>query len=176
MTIKSIYSYTPLRVDMSTKKTIAEWLIKNSWRSIWGISLTFKQARRQQNIWVQIDETQAKRAFKHFLNRLNRSLYGRNFRQYGRRLKVIPVLEKTRSGRWHYHLAIEAPAHIDAKEFARRIRQAWYQVDWAYEEMDIQPNANAAWITEYLPGNKNGQKDAFEYYTDCLDIGSLFLG
>jgi hypothetical protein len=172
--------YIPLRITMPTKKVLAEWLTGNDWQSICGVSLTMKQARLvnltnvQSGTWAQIDENQAKRAFRHFMNLLNRSLYGRNFRQYGRRLRVIPVLEKGQ--RWHYHLAVEPPRHMDAEEFARRIRQSWNQVDWGYEEIDIEQHVNDAWITKYLMGNKNGQKDAFELFTDCLDIDSLYLG
>src|SRR5208282_5946263 len=77
--------------------------------------------------WVKIDDYRCREAFRHFMNLLNRAVYGAAFRRYGKRLRVLPVLEKGEvraralrswhggtSGRWHIHCAIELPSHFDA--------------------------------------------------------------
>ena len=68
---------------------------------------------------------------------LNRAVYGAAFRRYGKRVRVLPVLEKGEvharalrswergtSGRWHIHCAIELPSHFDAIALEKLIRSA----------------------------------------------------
>ena len=60
-------------------------------------------------------EAQARCAFRHFMNLLNRAVFGNAARRYGKRLRVIAVLEKGLNSPWHYHAAIEPPGHIDRR-------------------------------------------------------------
>ena len=106
---------------------------------------------------------------------LNRSIHGRHYREHNRRLRVIAVLEQTFNGRWHYHVAIEPPPQLTNEQFATHIRKCWRLVDWAYEDSQIEPKVTSRWITSYLLGNKNGQKDIFQTFTDCVDIDTLHL-
>src|ERR1039457_5721191 len=74
---------------------------------------------------------------------LNRAVYGAAFRRYGKRLRVLPVLERGEfharalrswergtSGRWHIHCAIGLPSHCDAVALERLIRNCWAKVEW----------------------------------------------
>jgi hypothetical protein len=77
------------------------------------------------------------------MNLLNRAVYGAAFRRYGKRLRVLPFVEKGEirarglrawergtSGRGHIHCAIELPSHFDAIALERLTRVCWAKVEW----------------------------------------------
>jgi hypothetical protein len=67
----------------------------SSWGKFCDVTLTLKQARKSDNgMWVKIDDYPCRQAFRHFTNLLNRAVFGAAFRRYGKRLRVLPVLEK----------------------------------------------------------------------------------
>ena len=94
------------------------------------------------------------------MNLLNRSVYRSAFRRYGKRLRVLAVLEKGElggralrswergtSGRWHIHCAIELPAHFDAVAFENLIRDCWEKIDWGYGRILVRDGADAGGST-----------------------------
>ena len=118
------------------------------------------------------------------MNLLNRAVYGAAFRRYGKRLRVLPVLEKgelhTRAlrpcergmfGRWHIHCAIELPLHFDAIALERLIRACWSQVEWACGRILVRDNANAGWIDYMLKGR---QKSTCDGFFDCVIVESFY--
>ena len=98
--------------------------------SHWGpwcdVTLTLKQALQSDyGAKIFLDEHQCKRAFRYLMNLLNRAVYGNTVKLHGKRLRVLPVVEKGEvrvrslpardrnlSGRWHIHCAIELPQHM----------------------------------------------------------------
>ncbi len=156
--------------------------------SMWGpfcaITLTLKQARQSDNgMWVKIDDHTSREAFRHFMHLINRAVYGAAFRRHGKRLRVLPVLEKGEvharalrsserggSGRWHIHCAIELPSHVNAVALEKLIRRCWSKVEWACGRMLVRDGANAGWINYML---KDRQKSDFDGFFDCIIIGSL---
>jgi hypothetical protein len=94
---------------------------------------------------IKIDDYACRKAFRHFMNLLNRAVYGAAFRRYNKSLRVLPVLEEGEvgalrtwehgtSGRWHVHCAIELPLHLDAIAFEKLIRQCWAS-NWIVERL-----------------------------------------
>src|SRR5260370_14167233 len=70
----------------------------SSWGEFCDVTLTLKQALQpDRGSWVKIDDNRCRQAFRHFMNLLNRAVYGSAFRRHGKRLRVLPVLEKARS-------------------------------------------------------------------------------
>jgi hypothetical protein len=118
------------------------------------------------------------------MNLLNRAVYGAAFRRYGKRLRVLPVLEKGEvratalrswergtSGRWHIHCAIELPSHFDAVVLERLIRDSWAKVEWGHGRILVRDGANAGWISYML---KDRRKSEFDGFADCIIIESLY--
>jgi hypothetical protein len=71
----------------------------SSWGVFCDVTLTLKQARQPDSGgWVKIDDYRCRQAFRHFMNLLNRAVYGSAFRRYGKSLRVLPVLEKGEVG------------------------------------------------------------------------------
>jgi len=67
----------------------------SSWGEFCDVTLTLKQAwQPDRGGWVKIDDYRCRQAFRHFMNLLNRAVYGSAFRRHGKRLRVLPVLEK----------------------------------------------------------------------------------
>jgi hypothetical protein len=171
----------------------------SDWGPFCDVTLTLKQARKCKNgIPIKIDEYECKRAFQHFMNLLNRAVYGNAFRNCGKRLRVIPVLEQTEtvrdpqettvlhrgryrrafplrrsgtSGRWHFHCAIELPQHIDAITFEKLVEVCWKKVDWGHRRILVRDGADDGWINYIL---KSTQKSQFESWADCIVLEALY--
>ena len=156
----------------------------SSWGPFCDVTLTLKQAfQTDDGVWVKIDECRCKRAFRHFMNLLNRAVYGTAVRRHGKHIRVLPVLEKGNvrsralraqergnSGRWHIHCAIELPAHLDTVGLERLIHECWAKVDWGYNRILVRDGADAGWVNYML---KDRQKSKFDDFLDCIILESL---
>jgi hypothetical protein len=156
----------------------------SGWGAFCDVTLTLKQTRQSDSgAWVKIDDYRCRQAFRHFMSLLNRAVYGAAFRRYGKRLRVLPVLERGElharalrswergtSGRWHIHCAIELPSHCDAVALERLIRNCWAKVEWGSGRILVRDGANAGWINYML---KDRQKSEFDGFLDCIIIESL---
>jgi hypothetical protein len=148
----------------------------SSWGAYCDVTLTLKQAcHPDSGGWVRIDDYRCRQAFRHFINLLNRAIFGAAFRRYGKRLRVLPVLEKGEVGvralgRWHIHCAIELPSHLNCIALERLVRDCWAKVEWGHGRILVRDRANAGWINYML---KDRQKSEFESVVDCIIIESL---
>ena len=168
----------------TTKSARSKLFDTSNWGPFCDVTLTLKQARQSDcGTWVKTDDYSCRQAFRHFMNLLNRAAYGAAFRRHGKRLRVLPVLEKGevraralrsweggRSARWHIHCAIELPSHFDAVTLEKLIRGCWAKVEWACGRILVRDGANAGWINYML---KDRQKSEFDGFLDCIVIGSL---
>jgi hypothetical protein len=153
------------------------------WRPFCDVTLTLKQARHSEmGAWIKIDDYSCRQAFRHFMNLLNRAVYGAAFRRHGKRLRVLPVLEKGEvrgralrscergtSGRWHIHCAIELPLHLRAVALEKLIRACLAKVQLGYNRILVRDRANAGWISYML---KDSQKSEFDGFLDCIIVES----
>lgn len=156
----------------------------SNWGSFCAVTLTLKQGQQHESgKWIKIEDFRCREAFRHFMNLLNRAVYGSAFRRHGKRLRVLPVLERGEisvcsfrprergtSSRWHIHCAIELPSHCDALALEKLIRQCWSNVEWSRGRILVRDGANAGWIKYML---KNRQKSDFDGFLDCIIIESL---
>jgi hypothetical protein len=153
------------------------------WRPFCDVTLTLKQARQSEmGAWIKIDDYSCRQAFRHFMNLLNRAVYGAAFRRHRKRLRVLPVLEKGEvraralrscesgmSGRSHIHCAIELPSHLRAVVLEKLIRACWAKVELGYGRILVRDRANAGWINYML---KDSQKSEFDGFLDCIILES----
>jgi hypothetical protein len=120
--------------------------------------------------FVRLDELSAKKAFHHYMKGLNRKIYGAAFRHQRKRLRVIPILEKSADGRWHYHVAIESPSFMYATSFGQVAMDLWLHTPLGYCHGDVAVNADDGWIA-YMA--KRRGKSRLENYYDCIDTEAL---
>jgi hypothetical protein len=131
------------------------------WNSPLAVTLTLKQGRKIATVagaqwnakaaWTSevtqfIDGQTCTANFRHFSNLLNRAVYGHAAKRYGKKVRMVVVLEGNAAVRWHFHAAIDCAAHIEPDGFADLVRECWAQTDWAYGEADIQTGADDGWI------------------------------
>ena len=147
----------------------------SSWGPFCDVTLTLKQTRPSDSgAWIKIDDHRCRQAFRHFMSLLNRAIYGAAFRRYGKRVRVLPGLEKGEvharalrswecgtSGRWHIHCAIELPSHFDAVALEKLIRNCWAKVEWGSGRILVRDGANAGWINYMLKIVRNQSSTAF---------------
>src|SRR5947209_19379712 len=106
----------------------------SSWGSFCDVTLTLKQARQSDaGGWIKLDDYPCRRAFRHFMNLLNRGVYGAAFRRHRKRLRVLPVLEKG--------------------------ERCWTKVEWGYKRILVRDGANAGWIDYMLKGRQKSEFD-----------------
>ena len=156
----------------------------SGWGEFCDVTLTLKQGHQADSGgWIKIDPYRCRQAFRHFMNLLNKAVYGSAFRRHGKRLRVLPVLEKGEvrarslrrwergtSGRWHIHCAVELPPHFDAFALETLIGDCWAKVELGHRRILVRDGANAGWINYML---KDRQKSEFDGLLDCVMIESM---
>lgn len=141
------------------------------WDSVVGLTLNLKQSMTtERGGFVRIDELSAKKAFRRYVNGLNRRVYGAAFRHHGKRLRVIPILEKSADGRWHYHVAMEPPSFMDGTSFGQVAMDLWLHTPLGYGHGDVAVNVDEGWMA-YMA--KRRGKSGLENYYDCIDTEAL---
>jgi hypothetical protein len=185
----SNFIYTPDEQNtFRLRSEIKKWSTLNTshWHSVCAATLTLKQGQHSDI------ETQYKKAFRRFMNMLNATAFGNAARYRNKRLRVIPILEKTESGRWHYHAAIEPPAHMSREQFTGQVRLCWWKTHWGHRIVDLEFDFNLPWLHALrgkvytLQGGvyassgwisyilKDRSKSGFESWFDCIDLSSLY--
>jgi hypothetical protein len=152
------------------QKAAKGWFNTSQWRSITDVTLTLKHSHHGRNGTAWLNETWAEKNFAYFMRTLNRKVYGKAYRRFGKQLRVVAVLEKSEYGRFNIHAAIEPPEHLDHSEFETLIKGCWTGTDWGYDEIKVRPGADTGWIDYML---KYRQKDGLENWSDCI-LGTFY--
>lgn len=149
-----------------------EFCSTDHWRSICALTFNLKKVFKDSNgcsRWV--DESTAKKVMRDYANRLNRLIYKGAYRNYGKRLRIIPILEQNYDQRWHYHVSIEPPAHMTANEFCQVAMTLWERMPLGYGHGKYKIIADRGWLL-YL--SKFRTKYYFENYYDCIDLDAYY--
>lgn len=113
-----------------------------------AVTLTLKQ----QDGPTRLDGIEASKNLRHFLNRLNKKVFGNAAQRFGKKVEVVPMLEASYAGRLHYHLALKNP--FPTMSICRSaIIDCWSKTRWGYDEVDVQPIYSAGWI-DYITKSK----------------------
>jgi hypothetical protein len=148
-------------VECQAEKAVEKLVVTGHWRSISDLTLTLKQAIKTDAQWAYMTEHEAKKSFRHFMNLLNRTIFGlKAVQRHQRRLRVIAVVEKEESGRRNIHAAIEPPLHLTVAEFEQAIILCWHKVDWGHRNILIRHKADGGWIKYMLKRRQKSSLDA----------------
>jgi hypothetical protein len=154
------------------KKALLKFCDTSHWRSPVALTLNLKQSfQNNMGQSIMIDEYGVKKAFKRYIHALNRRVYRSAYRHHGKRLRTIPVLEKSQNGRYHYHIAIEPPLHLDSKSFGELAMETWLESDSAYRYGEVSLDTDFGWLV-YMA--KYRTKSDFEHYFDCIDTEAYY--
>lgn len=110
-----------------------------------SVSLTLKQGKyHQDGVYEELTREAASKNVTHFLRKLNQCIYRNAFHRYGKRLKILTVIESGSYGdkRLHVHMALEFPPYMcvasqaDRVKFYWLIRDCWRDTRWGHSEVD----------------------------------------
>ena len=90
-------TWKPSTKQLRAAASNAAQLDTSAWDLVSAVTLTLKQALWSEGCRIFADEHQCTRAFRHFMNLLNRAIYGSAFRRSKKRLRVIPVLRRIKT-------------------------------------------------------------------------------
>lgn len=110
-----------------------------------GVSLTLKQQVDGQNL----DPILSSQNLRHFMNVLNKKIFGNRFSRYGVKLQIFPVLERSIGDRLHYHMILELPRDTRIDRFKDLIRNEWMKTRFGHREIHIDDSINQGW-TDYM--------------------------
>lgn len=106
---------------------------------------------------------------RHFLNTLNRRVFGNKFTREGLRLPCVAVLEGNDAVRPHYHLLVGKPLTFREEEFIAHFEKQWPRTHYGAVEVHMEP-CDAGWLHYML---KKRTKDNYEL---SIDWTNTFLG
>jgi hypothetical protein len=127
-----------------------KWVNIETWQAPFAATLTLRQCITvwdgHQSVRVALTEQSASQNFRHFLNKLNRSVYGKAAQRFGKGVSVIPVLEGDADKRLHYHAIIDCPRAELIADLPVIVAEAWRSTQWGYHQTDIQAGADRGWL------------------------------
>ncbi len=146
------------------------------WQSVMAVVLTCRPAVQADGGREWLDGRRARGALAAFMTALNAAAYKKAYKRFGKRLRVIPVLEKghlpsslEKETKWHWNLAIEPPSHIEPAAFQQLLKECWKEIEWSHHcwaaRLPTQEDSRK-WLNYIL---KNRQKSFAEAWVDCVD-------
>jgi hypothetical protein len=133
----------------SIQQSVRQWIDIDGWNHPFAVTLTLKQriggdggiSSAAESLTPEI----ASRNLRHWLNVMNKQVYGSAAQRHGKCLPVLPVLEGGRGKRLHYHLIIDCPRDDLKEVFPAMIVSTWRKTLWGYDQTDVKP-CDAGWL------------------------------
>ncbi|KEO85424.1 hypothetical protein EH30_12930 [Erythrobacter sp. JL475] len=126
---------------------VRRWCSLDAWMHPFAVTLTLRQIKVTSDLAsVRLTPETASRNVRHFLNILNKRVYGSAAQRYGKRIRVLAVAEGGASKRLHYHLMLDCPRVDLVDEFPMIVKDAWAKTDWGYHQIDVRP-CDSGWLT-----------------------------
>jgi len=106
-----------------------------------AITLTLKRVVTTSDVGLRtqsfLDVIKTTQNIHYFLNRLNTKIYKSSFRRFGKRLKVIPIIEGDKNTRPHVHFTFDIPPHLTDEAFTQIVRECWSQTLFGYHQYNF---------------------------------------
>ena len=118
------------------RESIKEYVQEFDTTNYFGVLLTLKQ----RGDYKSINNDISSQNFKHFLNVLNKKCFGNSFKRFNKRLRILPVLERSSNGRYHYHLTLQNPFPDNPDKFEQMINLTWFNTNYGYRHIHIHRN------------------------------------
>jgi hypothetical protein len=138
-----------------------------------AITLTYRETEAQHSSKYVPNYQKTSQDIKHFLNIINRKVYGRQSKSHKKRLKCVNVFEFNTSTGLHVHMVLENPAdwQIPEAEKASLILNAWMSMKYSGSE-----KANKIFLGYEINGWINYCFKNINYYnTERIDVANLHL-
>lgn len=106
-----------------------------------AVTLTCKRCFVGDEGFTYINPHRASENLKRFRKLLNREIGCRR-----KPIGFFAVTERDASGRYHHHLCVERPNHVDVCMFKFLIWKVWRSTHWAMPIIDVQDSADPGWV------------------------------
>ena len=97
----------------SFRQELIKFIQSIEWSNPFALTLTLKQRVFNHSL----DLIQVTSTIRHFMNRLNRMIFGNASKRYNKKLKLFPVIEHGADKRFHIHAIIDCPNKITTDQF-----------------------------------------------------------
>lgn len=136
----------PTLRNIKLQEATRSWLNYDfTWQQPYATTLTLKRGTKL-NGWIVIgDRIAYSQNLRHFLNVLNRSIFG-GMAHAGWQFSVATFFERSRDGLPHFHLVISKPPHLPHDYFAWLINHLWAATTWGRRINDAVPMVSSGWI------------------------------
>ena len=148
------------------RQALLQMMDVSHWREICAFTFNFESTLYTPDGRQRLDEHICQKELRHFLNKLNRLLFRGAYRHRKVRLRVIPILERSAGGHWHYHAAIEPPAGVPINTFTEFVMTLWEMTPLGTGHGAHEVGADHGWL-RYMA--KLRSKSHFEDFFDCID-------
>lgn len=129
------------------QSSIRQWVNIDQWQRPFAVTLTLKQVKWVDGgLVVALTPELASRSVRHFLNVLNKRVYGAAAQRYGKRIRSLATFEGSTTKRLHCHLMLECPRVELEDHFPAIVARAWTAADWSDSQIDVQP-CDDGWLT-----------------------------
>jgi len=142
---------------MNSRRAVLDYIFQTQWDNPLCVTLT----ERQCVDGVKIDEIRSSRNTRHFLNVLNRAVYGNAYRRFGKKVRVLIVQEVSGSGRHHLHGVFDIPKERDVNMFKVQIEKAWKSSRYGYNEIRLDIPSAEQTVSGYLSYIMKGRTKPF---------------
>ena len=146
-------------MDSKLQQSIRSHTYLSNLSNWFGVTLTLKQRIDGR----RLDEISSSQNLRYFLNILNKKVFGNQTKRFGKRVETIPVLEKSKMDRYHYHLCMRKPDPLSLIKFEHSIRECWLKTRWGYNEIHIHRQIDNGWV-DYI--TKSDDIDWNNFYRD----------
>jgi len=155
------------------KEDLIDYLDANPIPNSVSVTLTAKQCADGEIL----DQERLEENIKRFLKILNRQIFGNAHNRFGKRVRVMSVIEGGTFfvPRLHAHLAIERPSRVPFFLFREQILDAWIKTRFGYRINKVEP-AYPGWIEYSLKeeSKRNGVLPAVDWTnTDTVERSFL---
>ena len=153
------YVYTSIQKD-----TLIEFIKNIQWNTPISVTLTEKKLCEK---YGKNDDIKSSLNTKHFLNRLNKKIYGNSFLRFNKRIKSFVVMEVNKDNRHHLHMILDQPNRLDYIKFKHLILNCWKVTNFGYNQNCIKEIYNEFGWLNYI--TKKRTKNEFLSSIDWLN-------
>jgi hypothetical protein len=119
----------PAKAVPPEQQAILRWLKEDYEAFDVALTLHWAAGYWQMHPRFRLTEVDAAQAYssdvRHYLNRVDRWLYGSAHRRYGKRVSRIVALHKSPGVGWHLHAVLRTPEHSPQQEFIALLEAEW---------------------------------------------------
>lgn len=154
---------------------VENYITSFDWVNAYCLTLTLKKAANffyEKTFiphYVKGDEISYSRNLQHFLNRLNKKVFGNAVRRFDKKLNCYAAFEGgVGFTRPHFHLLIQGSPYHTKNEFERLVEKEWTKTNYGYREVYVlKHNQNSGW--EGYISKEYSKTNLF----DCIDWGNV---